>query len=488
MSETARAPQEPLMVWTADEVMSATQARPAAGAAAASPSFAAVCTDSRAVVEGCLFVALRGANHDAHRFVAEALRKGATAALVERVPADVSPDRLFVVADTTRALGDLAAWTRNREDWRVVAITGSNGKTTTKEMLASICEQADFPGWRRGVLKTHGNENNTIGLPLTVLRARGDEAVAVLEMGMNHRGEIARLTEIARPDVGVITNVGAAHLEGLGDLDGVAAAKGELYAGMAATATIVVNAEDERVVHVARGFAGRRIEFGPGREVEAQLLGSPRLEELRFSLSVAGARAPVRLAFAGAHNVSNALAAAACAHALGVSVDEIAAGLEAARPPTMRMQVERLVNGVTVINDSYNANPSSMEAGLRSLAAEKGRRWAVLGEMRELGSSSGDLHRDLGRTVAQLGIDFLVAVGDASEDVAIGALRADGRGAVQVAGDAGAAADLITSQWRAGDVVFVKGSRGPDDDPAVRRFGSRMAEVVARLQEAGARG
>jgi len=476
------------MGWTADEIVSATQARPASGAVGGLPrSFAAVCTDSRVVTQGSLFVALRGANHDAHRFVAEALRKGAAAALVDHVPDAAAPERLLLVADTTVALGDLAAWTRNRADWLVVAITGSNGKTTTKEMLASIFEHADLPGPGRGVLKTHGNENNTIGLPLTLLRARGDEAVAVLEMGMNHRGEIARLTEIARPDVGVITNVGAAHLEGLGDLDGVAAAKGELYAGMAPTATIVVNAEDERVARAARAFAGRRIEFGAGREVEARLVASPQLDGVRFSLSIAGVSAPVRLAFAGAHNIGNALAAAGCAHALGVSVDKIAAGLEAARPPAMRMQVERLGNGVTVINDSYNANPSSMEAGLRSLATAGGRRWAVLGEMRELGPASDDLHRDLGRTVAQLGIDFLVAVGDAGEEMAVGALRAAGRGAVQVAGNAGSAADLITSQWRAGDVVFVKGSRGPDDDPAVRRFGSRMAEVVARLQEAGAR-
>jgi len=477
------------MGWSADEVMSATQARPApGGAAAAALSFTLVCTDSRAVAEGSLFIALRGAHHDAHRFVAEALRKGAVAALVESAPPDAPLDRLFVVADTTRALGDLAAWTRNREIWRVVAITGSNGKTTAKEMLASICEHADFPGPRHAVLKTHGNENNLIGLPLTLLRARGDEAVAVLEMGMNRRGEIARLTEIARPDVGVITNVGAAHLEGLGDLDGVAAAKGELYAGMEPTATIVVNAEDARVVRVARGFAGRCIEFGPGREVEARRLVAPQLDEVRFALAIAGSTAPVRLAFAGAHNVSNALAAAGCAHALGIALDEIVAGLEAARPPAMRMQIERLGNGVTVINDSYNANPSSMEAGLRSLAAEQGRRWAVLGEMRELGAAGADLHRDLGRTVAQLGIDVLVTVGEAGEEVAIGALRARSGGAVQVADDAGGAADLIISQWRAGDVIFVKGSRGPDEDPAVRRFGSRMAEVVARLQEAGARG
>jgi UDP-N-acetylmuramoyl-tripeptide--D-alanyl-D-alanine ligase len=482
------------MGWTTEEVTSATRAQPAVPATAlGSAVYAAVCTDSRDVSADSLFVALRGPNHDAHIFVAAALESGATAALVERLPNSAPPERLLVVDDTQRSLGDLAAWTRRREPLRVVAITGSNGKTTTKEMLASICERT----FADGVLKTHGNQNNLIGLPLTLLRRQGTEAVAVLEMGMNRLGEIARLTEIARPDVGVITNVGAAHLEGLGDLEGVARAKGELYAGMEDGTTIVANCEDERVSRLAAGFAGRCITFGRGGNVEARLLGEPHLDEIGFALSVDGGSVVLRLRFGGLHNVMNALAAAAAAHALEIPIDDIAAGLEAARPPAMRLQVEVLANGVTVINDSYNANPTSMEAGLRALVGSaaqgesegrSGKTWAVLGEMRELGARSAVLHHELGQLAARLGVDVVVAVGSGSEEIVAGARQVSDKMDVRICPDAQAAAAEVCSGWGGGDVVLVKGSRGADTDPAVRRYGSRMAEVVAHLQEAGARG
>lgn len=473
------------MSWTWLEIIAATGATaPAAGATPIN----AICTDSRHVPPGALFIALRGPRHDGHQFAAAAVRQGAAAVMVEHLPPGIDSARALVVRDTLRALGDLAAWTRRRMPLRVVGITGSNGKTTTKEMVAAICERADFPPPHRAVLKTHGNENNLVGLPLTLLRLSGDEAVAVLEMGTNAPGEIARLTEIAAPDVGVITNIGPAHLEGLGSIAGVVAAKGELFAGMSPEATIAVNMDDEWVGRVAASFPGRRIEFGRGRAVEARAVRDFGFDGVAFDLAIAGHTAPVRLRMAGVHNVGNALAAAAVAHGLGVDLDAICAGLEAATPPAMRMQVARLANGTTVVNDAYNANPASMEAALRAITGRPGRAIAVLGEMRELGADSDALHRRLGRRAAEYGVQILVAVGPQAESIAAGARQAAPSGlAIHVCPDATAAAAVVVQSWKPGDTILVKGSRGPDTDEAVRRYGARMAQVVALLEEAGGR-
>jgi UDP-N-acetylmuramoyl-tripeptide--D-alanyl-D-alanine ligase len=416
------------------------------------------------------------------------MRKGASGVVAETFPPGVEPRQVFLVLDTLRALGDLAAYTRRREPLRVIAITGSNGKTTTKEMVASICERSTFPPPSGGVLKTQGNLNNLIGLPLTLLRLTGGEAVAVLEMGMNATGEIARLTEIAAPDVGVVTNVGPAHLEGLGSIAGVAAAKGELFANISPQGIIAVNMEDEWVVRIASGFRGRRVEFGRGREVEARSVRDLGLDGLELDLHVAGKSRLVRLSMPGAHNVSNALAAAAVTYALGVGLDTICDGLEEARLPKMRMQVERLANGVTLINDAYNANPASMAAALRAVTARPGRAIAVLGEMRELGDESNALHRDIGRLAVEVGIAVLIAVGPGSDAIIEGA-RAAGRSSTEIHScpDAATAATLVTSLWKEGDVILAKGSRGGDDEEAVRKYGARMAEVVARLADAGGR-
>ncbi len=472
-----RADDQSAMEWTAAEISEATGARPAP----AVERVHAISTDSRHLPAGALFVALRGAHHDGHDFTAAACAGGAVAALVDHVPPGVEPTRAFVVADTLRALGDLAAFTRRRWGGRVVAITGSNGKTTTKEMLAAIAAAAYGPP---RVLKTRGNENNLIGVPLTLFRLRGDEVVAVIEMGMNAFGEIARLTAMAAPDVGVITNVGAAHLEGVGDLAGVARAKGELFAGLPAEATIAANMDDEWVARLAAGFRGRRIEFGRGRAVRAARLERGGLDGVRFTLEVDGRRAAVHLRGAGAHNVHNALAAAAAAHALGIELESIAAGLNAAVLPKMRMQVVRLANGVSLINDAYNANPESAEAALDALARSPARKIAVLGEMRELGAASAALHARVGARAAACGIDWLIAVGPHAAAMAEAARRA-GVGRVDTCADAGTATALVAARWRSGDTVLIKGSRGADDEEGVRRYGARMAEVVARLTEHG---
>ncbi|MEO8605838.1 MAG: UDP-N-acetylmuramoyl-tripeptide--D-alanyl-D-alanine ligase [bacterium] len=478
MTALARKRGGSTMGWTGQEIATATGA--AAGAEASPAACLAVSTDTRHLAVGALYVALRGAHHDGHAFAAAALSGGATAVLVEQLPPGVEPRRAFVVADTLRALGDLAAFTRRRWGGRVVAITGSNGKTTTKEMLGAICEAAE-PG---RVLRTHGNLNNLIGLPLTLLRLDGSETTAVLEMGMNAFGEIARMTEIAAPDVGVITNVGPAHLEGVGNLSGVARAKGELFAGMTAAGAIAVNMDDPHVVRAAADFSGRRIEFGRGRTVRAEAIDDRGVDGVAFTLSIGAAQASIRLHGAGAHNVQNALAASAVAHALGIEIGVIAAGLAVAEQPKMRMQVIRLRNGVTLINDAYNANPASTEAALDAVGRTPGRAIAVLGEMRELGDDSAALHGRVGAHAAAAGVEWLIAAGPGVETLADGARRA-GNIEVSVCSDAAAAAALIATRWQRGDVILIKGSRGPDEEPGVRVYGARMVEVVARLTDLG---
>jgi UDP-N-acetylmuramoyl-tripeptide--D-alanyl-D-alanine ligase len=435
-----------------------------------------VSTDTRGLQPGALFVALRGERRDGHAFVAEALRKGAVCALVETTHAAALDGPLVCVADTLRALGDLAAWTRSREPLSVVAVTGSNGKTTTKEMIAAICAAARFLPPRTEVLKTEGNWNNLIGLPLTLLRLRGDEAVAVLEMGMNQPGEIARLTEIARPDYGVVVNVGMAHLEGVGSMAGVAAAKGELFEGMAPGGTIAVNGEDEWVCRIAAPFPGRKIFFGKGREVCAHEVVDLGVDGVGFQLHVGGRAARVRLPLPGLHNVTNALAAAAIGRAMGLDIDVIAHGLAAVPTVPMRMQVSRLGNGVTVINDAYNANPSSVEAALRMLQNVPGRVVVVLGDMRELGGESRRAHHEVGERAASLDVHQLVLLGEHAEAVAAGARGAGMKeAAVRVCSSHAEAARAVTSIWRSGDTVLVKGSRG-----------MRMEDVVRLLEESGA--
>lgn len=473
------------MGWTPAQIVEATGAHPGGPVAA---ELTSVSTDTRSIVPGALFVALRGPRHDGHDFAAEALQRGAGAVLVERVPPGVAAAAALIVPDTLRALGDLAAWTRRRHPVRVAAITGSNGKTTTKEMLASICEKAEWPFPRTRILKTAGTENNLIGVPLTLLRLTGEEAVAVLEMGMNAPGEIARLTQIAAPDVGLITNIGPAHLEGVGSIAGVAAAKGELFAGMSPRATIVVNTADPWVRRVAAEFSGRRVEIGPGGEIEALNVTDLGFDGAAFDLRLAGDTVPVRLRIPGAHMVHNALAAAGAAYALGLASEAIRAGLETATAPPMRMAVLGLANGVTVVNDAYNANPASMEAALRFVTGRGRPAVAVLGDMRELGAEAAAHHWQVGKVAAECGVRLLVAVGEHAKDIAQGA-RAGGmaRADVHVCADPAAAAAEVIAAWRPGDTVLVKGSRGAADDPLVQRCGARMAEVVRLLEEAGGR-
>jgi UDP-N-acetylmuramoyl-tripeptide--D-alanyl-D-alanine ligase len=424
--------------------------------------FDGVVTDSRAVRAGELFVALRGDAHDGHEYIGEAARRGAGAVLIEERTGETLPScGVVVVRDTLAALGDLAALHRRRCRPRVVAITGSNGKTTTKEMLASILEQALGAAH---VLRTQGTQNNLVGLPLTLLGLTEAVQVAVLEMGMNGPGEIWRLAEIADPDVGVITCVARAHLEGLGSVRGVAQAKAELFRRLRPKATAVFNADDPNVAAAAPAAVGRRLAFGAGEgaDVRALDVNDKGLEGVGFRLRIAGEEATVTLPVPGRHNVTNALAAAGASHALGIPLAAIARGLDTFRPAAMRMEVVALPSGVTVLNDAYNANPASMAAALTTLGASAAeRRFAALGSMRELGDEAAAAHRELGGVVARAGIDGVFLIGTHAPDVRAGAEAAGMLPTrITVAATHEELASALRRQLRSGDLLLLKGSRG----------------------------
>jgi len=419
-----------------------------------------VWTDSRTVRRGDLFVALTGARFDGHRFVAEALKKGAAGALVRcgfKLPGTAL---LIEVAEPLRAFQELARAHRKRFDIPVIAVSGSNGKTTTKDMIADILAE------RFATLKTEGNLNNHIGVPQTLLRLTPRHKAAVIEMGISGLGEMARLCEIAEPTHGVLTNIGPTHLETLGDIRAVARAKGELLDALPAAGTAVLNADDAFYDELCARVRGRVRSFGFSRRADVRALQvdtqGPSSTLLRIGVRDRARPFSVSLAVAGAHNVANALAAVAAGLAVGVGEGAIRAGLARYRPAGMRSEVRRW-RGVTVLNDCYNANPASMRAALRWLAETKGagRAIAVLGDMLELGGETTQAHRDVGVEAARLGVDYLLTVGDLAAGIAAGALgEGMPAGCVITAPDHGVLAERLRGILRKGDVVLLKGSRG----------------------------
>ncbi len=418
-----------------------------------------VCIDTRAIKSGDLFVAIRGAHFDGHDYVKEAAAKGAKAAVV-RSSANVDADLpLVLVADTEMALGEIAGWWRSRFFVPCVAITGSNGKSTTKEMVSAVAGALGSP------LKTEGNFNNLIGLPLTLFRWNDSHKVAVIEMGMNASGEIRRLASIARPDVALITNVTAAHLEKLHSLEAVAMAKGELFEQMGTRGTLVVNAEDPWVVKVAKGRGSKRITFGMKNDCDVRFLCAETngLDSMDLSVSVFGEEHRLALTVVGAHNVMNAMAAIGVGVALGIDAAESIKRLELFKPMSMRFERIQLANGVRVVNDSYNANPGSMRVALRTVGSAKraGRFIAVLGDMLELGDASSELHRELGMAAVEFGVDRLILAGNFANDIRAGALESGMKdAAISAFKDSDTAATAALESIKAGDVVLVKGSRG----------------------------
>jgi UDP-N-acetylmuramoyl-tripeptide--D-alanyl-D-alanine ligase len=370
--------------------------------------FAGVSSDSRTLSAGDLFVALRGPRFNGNEFVGTALAAGAAGALVD-APQPLSLAQI-VVTDTQAAL------TRAGQAWRealaipIVGVAGSNGKTTAKEMTAAILSQAG------STLATRGNLNNHIGVPLTLLRLEPRHRFAVIEMGANRAGEVAELVALARPTVGLITNAGAEHLEGFGSLEGVARAEGETVAGLTAGATAVLNADDE-FVSLWRGMTvARVVTFGIASAADFRAadlrttLGAQGFLT-RFRLSSPLGHADIALHVGGRHNVANALGAAAAAAAAGATLEHIVAGLGAMRPVPGRLQLKRATCGAWIIDDSYNANPSSVRAGIEVLAAIEGRRWLVLGDMAELGEFAADEHAQIGAFAREHGVERLLATG-----------------------------------------------------------------------------
>jgi UDP-N-acetylmuramoyl-tripeptide--D-alanyl-D-alanine ligase len=417
-----------------------------------------VSTDSRTVAAGQLFVPLKGERFDGHDFIPQVASAKVTTLLADQAFGGEIPPGLTVirVVDTLRALGDLAAAYRRRFTLPMVAVTGSNGKTTTKEMLATILEQSG-PG-----LKTAGNLNNLIGLPQMLFRLDASHTWAVLEMGMSEPGEIDRLAEIAAPRIGIVLNACPAHLESMGSVEGVARAKGELLLRLPAGACAIVNADDPLIAKQPSSPGVRRLSFGLGdADVRATEIVSRGIDGQSFLLHLKGESVPVTLRSYGRHAVYNALAAAAAAHGLGISSELIRSGLELFRPYDKRFQLEQ-VGGLVLIDDSYNANPASMEAALTTLGELKGdaRAFVVLGDMLEMGSDEGELHRALGVRAAAVA-DRLYLCGRLMAHAAEGALSA-GMAFERIIHTPhhGEIAAGIINQARPGDFVLVKGSRG----------------------------
>ncbi len=432
-------------------------------------AFTSVGTDSRRDCTGELFVALRGPRFDGHAFVADAAAGGAVAALVEQaLPPDLPQ---CVIPDTRLALGRLAAVWRDRLAGRVLAITGSNGKTTCKEMVASVLAQV---GRTRA---TQGNLNNDIGVPLTLLAAR-DEAFLVVEMGANHPGEIGYLSSLTRPDAALITNAGRAHLEGFGSVEGVARAKGEIAQGLSASGTLVVPAESPFLPLWRELAAGRRLlTFGldvsadlTARSGEITTTWEPDGFRTRFEARFGTLSLPLSLRLAGQHNVRNALAAAALTLAVGAPPEAVSAGLEAVAPVKGRLKPVPGSAGCRLIDDSYNANPDSVAAALAVMAEWPGRRHLVLGELGELGAEAAALHREIGSSARALGVEHLHAVGELSA----AAVAAFGPGGQHYA-DQDALISALRSAVGPEDLVLIKGSRA-----------AGMDRVVAALSEAEA--
>lgn len=459
-------------LWSVDALVTATGGRLVQGGV--QRRFPAVVTDSRAAVKDSVFVAIEGERLNGHAFIDDALKRACGGLIVRkatRVPQDVT---VIKVPDTLRALGDIAHYHRERVAPKILAITGSNGKTTTKEMVYSILERSRLEGrsLRGKVMKTEGNFNNLVGLPLTLLRLRGPEKAVVVEIGTNRPGEIERLTEIADPDIGLITSVAAAHLSGLGTVAGVAREKGALFRTMNRRGTAVVNVDDARIRRMSASFTGRRVTYGEAGTIRAEHRQVLRSGRIHFVLRLGRERLPVRLALCGEHNLHNAVAAAAMAHALGVDADGIRRGLEAMRPVSMRMELARW-QGVGIINDTYNANPASMDAALKTLREMpgRGRRLAVLGDMLEMGRTTERCHRELGRSAVREGVDGLYLLGEFAGATRAGALRAGmSPAAVTVGSSHRELGSSVRAGTRKGDWVLFKGSRGAAMEQVLAAF------------------
>ena len=463
------------MDWSAGDILAATGGRLLSGSRRT--VFSGIGIDSRKLAEGDLFIAIVGETHDGHAFAPEVVARGGRGLVVKesRLPeADLNAWArqgvvCIAVPDTGRALGAVAAFHRRRMPARIIALTGSNGKTTTRAMTAAVMNRD------RPTLATEGNLNNEIGLPLTLLRLQPEHVLAVVEMGMNHPGEIDRMARVAVPDIGMILNVAPAHLEGLRSVEGVRRAKGELLRHIQPTGKAILNGDDPHCRQLGQECPVETLLFGfaPEAAVRAvDLVSGPR--GWRFQLELPTGDIAVRLQLPGKFMVANALAAAAAAYCCDIPLDIIKAGLESVEAVDGRMQLVHLPWGITLINDCYNANPASTAAAITTLTRMKGasRGALVLGDMLELGPEAEHWHRRTGRKVGQAGLDRLFVHGAFAAALREGALEAGMDSDRILVGDIAAISAALTQWLTPGDWVLVKGSRG-----------MRMERVIAALKE-----
>ena len=442
-----------MMNWTLARIAAVTQGRILGGAQAAEQVVNGLTTDTRAIAQGQLFVALAGERFDAHDFLAAAVQAGAAGLLVsdeQRLPAGVPA---VLVADTRLALGQLAAAWRAQFTLPLIAVTGSNGKTTTKEMIASILETA-YPG---AVLATRGNFNNDIGLPLTLLGLHAGHRAAVVEMGMNQPGEIAYLTQLARPTVALVNNAQRAHLQGMGDLAEIAREKGSIFTGLTTAGVAVFNADDAQsaVWQAQVDAAGQRsLRFAVNQPAEVRGTLTQQGLDFLLALQTPAGEAQLVLPVPGRHNAVNALAATAACLAAGIALPQVVAGLQSFRGVKGRLQRRQGQQGAQILDDTYNANPDSVRAGIDVLASTIGKKILVLGDMGEIGEGSHQCHDEIGGYAKSQGVDRLYALGEASAQ----AVRNFGEGGRHFCNiDKLIAA--VQKELAADTTVLVKGSR-----------------------------
>ena len=434
--------------------------------------FNGVSIDSRTLKKGELFFCIQGDRFDGHNFIKEAQDKQA-AAIVLSEESEMGRVRgkspvVIRVKNTLKALQELALFYRKKMPVKVIGITGTNGKSTTKEMTAAITQK------KFKTIKTKGNLNNHIGLPLNIFDLSKTDEIAVMEMGMSAAGEIKRLAEIAKPGIGVVTNISEGHLVHLKTLKKVQAAKGELFDSLSEKETAIVNADDPLVLELAKSVRAKVITYGiyKGADIKAENICPMDREGFKLSVNFSGKNIPMCIPFLGECNIYNALAAIATSWSLGIAPDDIKQGLMAAKLLANRFEVSEH-RGVTIINDSYNANPRSMKEALKILAKYKckGRRFFIVGEMLELGDLSKPAHKALGVDVAKYSIDYLVTVGDLSSHVAKSAVASGmNKKNTAIASGYECAVAFIKKHSRSGDCLLVKGSRGSKMEEVVRRF------------------
>ncbi len=461
--------------FTCSDILKATGGRLVRGDREA--SFLGLSTDSRTLKGGEIFLTLKGERFDGHAFVREALGKGVAGAVVQNghfksaLAAAVESQPIIAVPETLRALGDVARFWRNKFSLPVIGITGSNGKTSTKEMISFLLEK------RYRVLRSHGTFNNLVGLPLTLLSLKPSHEIAVLEMGTNIPGEIKRLAEIARPTVGVITNIGRAHLEGMGSLEVLIREKGELFRAVGEKGVVAVNTNDPHVLGLARECPARKIRFGLDREADVMVdhIEWRGADGVRFRLTVGAESAVVDFPLFGLQFVHNVATAAAIASLFEMTVADIKERLQRFKPPPMRMEIIRL-RGIVLINDTYNANPPSVEMALKSFSQVigGGRAFVVMGDMLELGDIAQEAHREVGRLIGNLNVAGLFVLGDHAADVAEGAVEAKvNPQEILIAGSHREIVDHLIDTVQPGDWILVKGSRKMRMETVIDAFRKR---------------